>query len=1455
MGMGTYEYAAEFRDVVTKIIETEIDRLRPLSRVAEVQAINKDNLTAEVKLAGDEGGFAARFGLSLMPRKAGNLVRVNGGPGNYYITEILNDTGEHADYEEPITTIIPELIDKTTWVFRQPEPPTLDQVGARGFLIGDVWFDTDDDNYMRRWDGTQWANIDALLAADLEAALEEQQTWVNQRLTEETAGIGADIAAAEQAAKQYALEQITTESSAIALDIAAAQGAAQLYAKTYADTQITGALTGLDTSIDAAEAAAKAYSDQKLAAEADAIAADIAAVYESAAALSALNDNSTFSDWTGTFPVGTFAWTNPAPTKEAGIVRTPPNALRFTATGTALQGITLGSMLAPLPLSDYVTVEADVYLVSGNFSGAGVLLDWLGFSGSPRDSLLFNTAGSAPATGKWYRFTKVLRRPVSTTGTHTGYTGYLMANYPSLLGTASIKTFIVDRLAFRPSTQEEITAYNAPGDAQAKADAAVSFLQSRGTDLVINGAATLNDNTNFSQFTLDKSDMPTGANGSFDAPVGVALVRTTDEFVPVDPNKEFLLRFQAKQKGSTVGGYMYSGLQPFDAFENVISPVNYMYIPGTLTTLAAPLNPGDTTITLTSSANWYGSAARPAGSATHQRSIIWWDYVDPGGKAWPENTYSRSVFAYDKWADGGIVGNVITLRAPYDGPAKPAGTKLSNATSGGSYMYGGAVNSVVPKEWTTYQASVRGTVSQTEPSSGNSASFAGGWPPGVAKAKLLWLVNRQGSGASDANSEHSIALVSFSDAQAAQYLADAQKALTDSWRVPGQVTINGGMLGADTVSADAVAANAIGAKHTITGPIIQTAAAASRGIKMVSSANGGYGSLIGYDAVGGTSFTINGQTGAATFKGEITSGSFIKGAILQGPLETTSAAARGVKVTDTGIYGYDSVVGSPTLGQATFALDAATGAVTFRGAITSGSVITGATVNAALFQTTEAGSRGIKIVSSANGGYGSLISYAGDGSPTFTLNGQTGAVTLTGTLTAALGIVGASITGGVLQTTALANRGIKVVAADNGGYGQIVGYDSGGTPTFSINGQTGAALFKGEIESGSFIKGATLLGTVQTTAAGSRGVKISNSGIYAYDSVVGSPTIGDVTFGVDSATGAVTLKGAVVTSGDINGSTITGGLIRTASSGKRITIDAFAGVLNMIRFHTGASGFSDSSPGYIIGDGAAGQSYIGLQAPSFTSQSSTYLPRLNLINTNNANSTIELAGAKTKVRGDLDIGLADPPALKITAQGDLQPQDNTIYFRTSAGVQFGYISSNGTDLPGVVSVDGLSSSGNLTAPTATFSGNVNFQSTTFFTGTAQFNGALNQSGTLKTNGITKYTAGGILDIGTGDAVRVASGAQGRLYIGDGGRAMRSMNFGQTSGRTTNASGQYTVPHGLGSAPDLVVATPMVAGTNSTVQVSAFNSTNFTVTLRDAASGATLPNGTSKDVSWIAISIA
>lgn len=45
-------------------------------------------------------------------------------------------------------------------VYVQPDEPTNPDIDDRDLIVGDVWFDSDDDMKMRLWNGTQWSLMD-----------------------------------------------------------------------------------------------------------------------------------------------------------------------------------------------------------------------------------------------------------------------------------------------------------------------------------------------------------------------------------------------------------------------------------------------------------------------------------------------------------------------------------------------------------------------------------------------------------------------------------------------------------------------------------------------------------------------------------------------------------------------------------------------------------------------------------------------------------------------------------------------------------------------------------------------------------------------------------------------------------------------------------------------------------------------------------------------------------------------------------------------------------------------------------------------------------------------------------------------------------------------------------------------------------------------------------------------
>jgi hypothetical protein len=599
---------------------------------------------------------------------------------------------------------------------------------------------------------------------------------------------------------------------------------------------------------------------------------------------SGLSANPNFSEWAGGAGSAPDSWVlyGGTPIKETTNVRTAPYAFRQTITSaisTGIYGASSGN-LADLPLGlEYVTVEVDVKLISGNFSASGVLLDWTGMTPpAPRAYMSFNDAVPNPVMDQWYRITRVLRRPTNLVGTQTSWTSYLMTNYQAGTtnwGLYTNKDIIFDRVQYRPSTQEEIESYGTNGQP------AISVLGSRGgTDLITNGSGLLGNNTNFSAFTFDKVDTPVGTTGSFNTPANTQSF--LDEFMPVDPARKYLMRFQAKQKG-TAGAYAYAYLSPYDAFGNIISPQFYVFQNNTTTTLAVDLKPGDTTITLTSAANWNNAA----GTATWNRSLIAWGFTDAGGKVWGERTYSRD-WRGDLWADSGISGNVITLKTPWVGFTNanesgrttiPAGTVVSNGSSGGNYMYGGMINTVVPTDWTTYQAEFGG-IMPSGPSQTAMSAATTSFPPGTSTVKMGFLQNRQSSGAFATGSVHSFAALSFSDATQAQYL-------TESWRSPNTTTINGGVITTGTVAAIVMKAN-------------------SAFVTTLNIGSGGGIQSTGYTAGGTSGFRLD--TSGLVIKG--TGNQIDVNAIVTSTLTSTTIGLGANGVISVGVGGTISIDGS-----------------------------------------------------------------------------------------------------------------------------------------------------------------------------------------------------------------------------------------------------------------------------------------------------------------------------------------------------------------------------------------------------------------------------------------------------------------------------------------------------------------------------------------------------------------
>lgn len=359
----------------------------------------------------------------------------------------------------------------------------------------------------------------------------------------------------------------------------------------------------------------------------------------------------------------------------------------------------------------------------------------------------------------------------------------------------------------------------------------------------------------------------------------------------------------------------------------------------------------------------------------------------------------------------------------------------------------------------------------------------------------------------------------------------------------GRLTINdAGLVARDrsgnatlTVDADSGAVSMRGALtsgSTVTGATINggTVKAAQyelwNGSERFAAANSSgvyFGSSLSYAKSGGAWKLSLANT---TLTAPAVSGGTVTGATLQ----TSATAKRGVKLTSGGLVAYDQA------GNATMTVDANNGSVTMKGSLTSGSSVNGATVKGGTVDADEyqlhAGSVLVGKANSSGVYFGDSLSYA--------QSGGVWKLSLKNALIQAPTIAAGTLTGGTVQTTGDANKGVKLTS------GGLVAYGSDGKPSFTLKASDGslnlngavmtnstvsAATVNGGVITGANLNGVTITGgTIQTTSDANKGVKIGSGGVKAWD-----------------ASGNQTL--------DLNGSqnTMTG-TFRTALTGARIEI-------------------------------------------------------------------------------------------------------------------------------------------------------------------------------------------------------------------------------------------------------------------------------------------------------------
>lgn len=161
-----------------------------------------------------------------------------------------------------------------------------------------------------------------------------------------------------------------------------------------------------------------------------------------------------------------------------------------------------------------------------------------------------------------------------------------------------------------------------------------------------------------------------------------------------------------------------------------------------------------------------------------------------------------------------------------------------------------------------------------------------------------------------------------------------------------------------------------------------------------------------------------------------------------------------------------------------------------------------------------------------------IFAYNGIGTDpaTFEMQSSNGSVLIRGgSLTSPI------ITGGTIQTTDLASRGVKIT---NSG---LTAFSNSGVPTFTVAADSGNVAIVG----GSLTSPTVTGGILQTNTEATKGVRINTSGLIAYNNTTNQPM-----FTVDTVNGSVVINGGTLTiTSGLSGYIPTGGAAADVNSG------------------------------------------------------------------------------------------------------------------------------------------------------------------------------------------------------------------------------------------------------------------------------------------------------------------
>ena len=221
-------------------------------------------------------------------------------------------------------------------------------------------------------------------------------------------------------------------------------------------------------------------------------------------------------------------------------------------------------------------------------------------------------------------------------------------------------------------------------------------------NLMVNGDAEFGSNYNLLAGGVSRTGSYDGSYCFYD--IGNAGYLGS-VYIPVNTGDTYLLSYYVKSVGSVLSR-MYTGLQCFDEDLNFIDLRNCGGNGNT--TLASPLNNGDTTITLTDASGWQAT-----GAAYYYKNVLFFPANDP--KYYTPWAYTRFGYGNPTIYFGTRSGNTLYLSTDgvnnnltWSYGSLPAGTPVSNGVAGGTYGYYLNCYTEIPNVWTKYSLTLTG---------------------------------------------------------------------------------------------------------------------------------------------------------------------------------------------------------------------------------------------------------------------------------------------------------------------------------------------------------------------------------------------------------------------------------------------------------------------------------------------------------------------------------------------------------------------------------------------------------------------------------------------------------------------------------------------------------------------------------------------------------------------------